>query len=179
MELTQDRLKELLEYNPDTGEFKWKITKNNLNAKKNSKAGSFTNNYNIITIDYRHYRGSHIAFLYMDGYIPENNVMHINGKSYDDRWCNLKHTSSSCKSKNSKLYKNSTSGVKGVNYNRTVDKWLVRISDKRKNIYIGNFKNFDDAVRARWEAEKKHNFLNCQTTSTAYLYLKNKGLINE
>ena len=48
-----------------------------------------------------------------------------------------------------------------------------------KAIYLGSSKDFNKAVKIRWNAEVKYEYPNCNSTCTAYLYLKERGLINE
>ena len=77
--------------------------------------------------------------------------------------------------KNKKIRVDNKSGITGVSWAKKRKLWNVSICESGKSIFLGYFKTKLDAVKARWNAEKKHNFPNCNTTSTAYLYLKNKG----
>lgn len=87
--LTQKRLKKLLYYNPDTGIFTWKI--NSRRSLKDAPAGNLhPSGYIRIGIDSKEYRAHRLAFLYMEGYIPENDVDHINRVRDDNRWKNLR-----------------------------------------------------------------------------------------
>ena len=52
--------------------------------------------------------------------------------------------------------KNNTSGFKGIHWSTREEIWVVQIGFKGKNIKIGRFKNLDDAIKARKEAEKKY-----------------------
>lgn len=168
--LTQERLKQLIDYDPDTGVFTWK--------GPSRFSGEESNCYNVygykvIGVDGKRYQASRLAWLYMEGYWPEHEIDHINRDPSDNRWCNLRHTSKQCNVRNRGVNKNNTSGVTGVSRNSRNGRWYVEILDKN----VGSYKNLDQAVKARWEAEVRHGFKNCQTTSSAYLYLKDKGLI--
>ena len=57
---------------------------------------------------------------------------------------------------NSKLPNNNTSGIKGVCWNKNYQKWFAYIKINQKSINLGYFINFDDAVKARKEAEEKY-----------------------
>ena len=83
-QLTQERLKELLHYDPETGYFTWKISPNNA-VKVGSVAGTSMNNYIRIIIDHKAYLAHRLAFLYMEGYFPEHEVDHINRIRDDNR----------------------------------------------------------------------------------------------
>lgn len=57
---------------------------------------------------------------------------------------------------NRPLNKNNTSGVKGVHWSSREETWIAVIGVQRKSITLGRFKNFDEAVNARKEAEEKY-----------------------
>lgn len=165
--LTQKRLKEVLYYNSETGIFKWIKSRSGV---KIGIAGCINQGYIKITIDGVKYTAHRLAFLYMEGYWPENDIDHKNQIKADNSWSNLREVSQSCNSRNCKLSKKNKSGVTGVN--KKNNKWIAYIGVNSKLTYLGIFVNFIDAVRARYKAEIKYNYPNCQTTSTAYLYLK-------
>lgn len=56
--------------------------------------------------------------------------------------------------KSNKLSKVNKSGVRGVSQKKN-GKWLAQITFKRKNYNLGTYENFEDAVKARKEAEEK------------------------
>ena len=57
---------------------------------------------------------------------------------------------------NKKIAKNNSSGVTGVGWNKEQQKWTAKIGVNRKRIFLGYYANFDDAVKARKEAEEKY-----------------------
>mgnify|MGYP001147457009 CR=1 FL=1 len=63
--------------------------------------------------------------------------------------------------RSNKINKNNTSGVTGVYYNKNMQKWSARIVFKRKTYFLGNYKDKQDAIFARKNAEKElyGNFL--------------------
>ena len=169
--LTQERLKELLSYNPDTGLFTW--NKPGLGRRSNGVAGNTQpGEYTKIKIDYVLYTASRLAFLYMEGYFPEHQVDHINRNRSDNRWVNLRHVTQTCNTINSTMRSDNTTGITGVYWYKKDKRWVSIIGIDGKNKYIGSFTDIKDAVLARWKAEVKHAFPNCNTTSAAYLYLK-------
>lgn len=54
---------------------------------------------------------------------------------------------------NRKIQKNNTSGVTGVVWHERDKQWQARITYNNKVIYLGGYKNKEDAIKARKEAE--------------------------
>jgi hypothetical protein len=57
---------------------------------------------------------------------------------------------------NKGIISNNTSGATGVIWNKRLNKWQSRITVDKKDIYLGSYNNFEDAVKARKEAEEKY-----------------------
>lgn len=83
-------------------------------------------------------------------------VDHRNHKKYDNRKSNLRITTPSQSVMNRGLYSNNTSGVTGVSWVNSRQKWRARINMFKKEINLGLFSNFEEAVKARKEAENKY-----------------------
>jgi hypothetical protein len=172
-EVTQIYLKENLEYNLLTGIFIW--IKGGPGRTISKEAGTLNNGYRSIVINDISYYSHRLAFLYVEGYMPENDVDHINKIRNDNRWKNLRHVSRQCNVRNLSKRSDNTSEVTGVHWNNNNEKWIRSIKVGENRLHLGCFCNFIDAVKARWKAEVKHNFPNCNTTSLACNYLnKNK-----
>lgn len=82
-------------------------------------------------------------------------VDHINHRKYDNRKCNLREVTNQQNTMNQSLKSNNTSGVTGVDFIKNTSKWRARIKSNNKEIHLGVFDTFDDAVKARKEAEDK------------------------
>lgn len=176
--LTQERLKEILHYDPISGVFTW-IGKTSIKTrvKKGMQAGYIRpDGYRYIKIYQRAYNASRLAWLYMEGYWPEHDVDHINRIGDDDRWKNLRHVSRQCNLRNRGIQKNNSSGITGVYWYKRESKWRSEIVVCGERLLLGFFETKKEAVQARWNAEKEHGFPNCNSTSPAYLYLKERGL---
>lgn len=52
---------------------------------------------------------------------------------------------------------NNTSGEKGVSWYKPSRKWRAKITANGKQIHIGHFDSFDDAVVAYKNAQKKYH----------------------
>lgn len=83
-------------------------------------------------------------------------VDHIGHNHSDNRKHMLRIATKTQNNINQKKYKNNTSGVPGVNWKSSRNTWCVRIGVNNQRIHVGYFKNFDDAVKARKEAEEKY-----------------------
>jgi hypothetical protein len=88
--LTQERLKELLDYSPETGEFRWQASRGGVRA--GDLAGCADRlGYLRITIDGRRHSAARLAFLWMVGAFPVDEVDHRNQVKSDNRWSNLRN----------------------------------------------------------------------------------------
>jgi hypothetical protein len=74
---------------------------------------------------------------------------------------------------------NNTSGVKGISWDKPANKWYARIKTNGKLKHLGYYKNFDDAVKARYKAEKKLDWKGCDSSSPAYQYLNENNLLED
>jgi hypothetical protein len=152
--LTQSDLHSLLEYNSETGEFKWKVTAANNSIKVGTVAGySKVNGYICIGIKKLEYYAHRLAWLYVYGVWPKEQIDHINRIRIDNRINNLRSVSNQINVQNQGLRKGSVSGVKGVNWYKKNKKWQARINYNKKTLHVGYYENFDDARFAREIAE--------------------------
>ena len=90
--------------------------------------------------------------------ITDSNIVvdHCGHNTFDNRKSKLRITKSIGNQKNKSLSKNNTSGVTGVSWEEKNKKWHSYIWVNGKTLHLGRFINFDDAVRARKEAEDKY-----------------------
>ena len=159
-----ERLKEILNYNPETGVFTWK-EKRKWSKEVGSVAGHLYthplsgNKYIFIHTCGRQWRAHRLAFLLMTGKESEYEIDHVNGDGTDNRWVNLKEVAHTSNMKNLRRRKEGVgSGVMGVRWNKKANKWIAGINHKGKNVHLGLFVDFNDAVKARKEAEVKYKY---------------------
>lgn len=88
--------------------------------------------------------------------LPNQEVNHINHDPFDNRKSNLRIVSTSQNQMNTIISVRNTSGVKGVNWDITSNKWRARICIDGKRISLGCFDSIELASKAREEAEKKY-----------------------
>ena len=138
--ITQDELKEVLEYNPDTGLFVW-LKANSNRIKIGSIAGCKHSKDGYISIMIRVnkilYKAHRLAHLYMTGNFPENNIDHINHIPYDNRWSNLRPATQSQNIANSEIHKDNATGYKGISYDKRRNKYRAEICHNGKRITLG------------------------------------------
>jgi len=164
--ITQARLKELLNYDPFTGIFTWKVHRSRL-ARAGSVAGTVNPNcYVAIKIDQRLYQAHRLAFLYMLGRWPKGDVLHTDGRTTDNRWHMLGEGTRAENMKDQKIRYNNKSGVTGVSRRNSRHKWRARIKINNKEINLGYFKDKADAIAARRSAEREHGFISRPRTQT-------------
>jgi hypothetical protein len=156
MYLTQQKLKEWLYYNAETGVFtRLKHKRKSLISKE---AGfKDTCGYILIEFDNKRYLAHRLAWLYVYGYFPDNLIDHINSIKSDNRLVNLREASLNENQYNSKKPHNNKSGVKGVSYHKMAKKWRAECSLNGKRIRLGLFQDIEDAKNAvKMYREKEH-----------------------
>ena len=154
--LTQAELKEILNYDPDTGVWTWKVDRS-IKVKAGDRAGTITaKGYRRITIFRKECRSARLAHFYMTGQWPKNEMDHINREPADDRWENLREFTSTQNNRNRGSFKNNTSGHKGVCWMKQNNKWRAQIWVDNKFKNLGLFNTIEEAVAVRKEAELEH-----------------------
>lgn len=152
MTLTQERLKELLDYNPETGAFTRRMSRRG--AAAGSVAGSVHNRgYVQITVDGANHLAHRLAWLYVYGVWPTQDTDHINRVRNDNRIANLRDVSHRENMLNTGVRSDNTSGVIGVCWVAARGKWHSCIGVFGRTRHLGRFADFNDAVAARRAAE--------------------------
>ena len=151
MQLTQEYLREIFEYNPTEGIVRWKLGRSNM--VEGSRAGCINQSgYMVVTVDSKSYRLTRLIWIYMFGHIPDGfYVDHINGNKTDNRLCNLRLVTNKQNQENRPAPKNTTSGYRGVTWHKYYNKWMARICHHKKRETIGFF----ETAEAAYEAYKK------------------------
>jgi HNH endonuclease/AP2 domain len=144
--LTQQELKRQLHYDPLTGLF--------------SKSGhSDKNGYLIIVIKGKTYKSHRLAWLYVHGEWPKNQIDHINCLVQDNRIENLRQATNAQNCQNQKNIRiNNKSGYKGVYWHKASGKWAAGICKSMKIIHIGLFNTAIEASQAYLELKAKLHF---------------------
>lgn len=154
-DLTQDQIKRILSYNPETGDFTW-LERISIRIMPGRKAGSVNAvGYVSIGIYGRDYLGHRLAWVYVHGRWPPNDIDHINGVRHDNRLCNLREATRSQNHQNRRRNKRSSSGVKGVCWVTGRKRWMAQLVRPDGSKFCRHFTLKEDAANAyRLEAER-------------------------
>ena len=170
--LTQSKLKELLDYDPDTGIFLWKVSACN-RIKVGDIAGCVNKKgYILIRIDYKSYRAHRLAWLDYYGYFPEHGLDHEDRIRHHNWIKNLREVSGQCNVRNTGNRSTNTSGVKGISFDKATQKWRARITLNAKRYHFGFFPDFTEAVAHRLAAEQCLDWSTCDSSSPAYQHMQ-------
>lgn len=146
--LSAERLRELFDYDPREGSFVRKIGRKGRGAHKGAIAGSDTGQgYISISIEGFLYRAHRLAFLYMLGRWPVDEVDHINGVRDDNRWLNLRDVSTGQNTHNQRTpHRHNSTGYLGVKFYGGKFRALINVRGKRT--YLGSFGSAEAAHAA-------------------------------
>jgi len=133
--LTQDRIKELFSYCPNTGVF----TRIKGVSGSGSRAGAIANHkanngYISIRVDGKAYSGHRLVWLYMFGKFPDNQIDHINHIRDDNRIDNLRDVTHQENSRNRTASKYDSLGFAGVTWVKSKNRWQAEIKVMNKSV---------------------------------------------
>lgn len=155
-DLDQTTIKQLFDY--DGKNLLWKKTGKNI--RKNKIAGWLSKQgYIRISISGKRYPAHRLIWIMFNGDIPEGKeIDHKNHIRNDNRIDNFRLASHKENCKNRAFSPKNSSGVTGVYWNKNRKKWHTQIKVNREMIYLGSFKNKQEAISVRKEAEIKYGF---------------------
>lgn len=160
--VTVDQLKEWVTYDEYTGEMhriKGIHPKTGAcYAKRKLVTGKNNHGYLWLNIFGYMYLVHRLAFLYMTGEHPTDEIDHIDGDRTNNKWSNLRQSSCFTNSRNQGIRKDCTSGVRGVTYSTRANKWIARISHMGVRHALGYFMHKSDAIEARHNAEVSYGY---------------------
>ena len=160
-------LRQLLSYNPETGELVW-LSRDESWFKKASDAKGWNKKYagtkafQTLYCGYlqghilkKHYFAHRVSWALYHGFWPSDQIDHVNGIRSDNRIANLRDVSHSDNQKNVKLRHDNKSGMPGIDWKVGASAWRVRVSRDGARRLVGYFKNLDEAVAARRRAQQE------------------------
>ncbi len=145
--LKHARLRQVLNYDRETGVFTWNI------ARGNQPAGAIAGNLMVqghirIRVDEKMYFAHRLAWLWVVGVWPKEEIDHKNCIGSDNRWENLRQASREQNTFNVKLRKDNKTGLKGVKFQSQNNNWVARIAKSGKRINLGSFSSKEEASAA-------------------------------
>lgn len=152
--ITQEYLQSIIDYNINTGEFYWKKQKQ---GRKISKIINTLDRrgYVVIKIDRVQYLAHRLAWLYMTGEWPENEIDHKDLNKSNNKWENLREANRQENNRNRRMPKNNTTGFKGVYKVR--DKYIARIQHNGIKFNLGTYGTKEEAFAAyKIKADELH-----------------------
>lgn len=160
MKITQERLKEVLQYDENTGDFVWlRPTSNRVKAGAIATSKS-SYGYGWISVDGQRYSAHRLAWLYVYGSMPRKNIDHIDNNRANNAIANLREATQEQNLFNMRISKKNTSGYKGVHFHRGTNKWRAVVSLNNKPKHLGLYKTPEEASAAYndWCAANRGEF---------------------
>ncbi len=152
--MTAERLRQLLRYDQGTGVFTW-LVRLGSQARVGSVAGTiYKNGRRYITIERKRYFAHRLAWLYVHGSWPAEQIDHVNLDRDDNRIINLREATSKQNSGNKPVLRSNRLGIKGVCLKN--NKYRARIRVDGVLIHLGYFASPEDASAAYASAAVKH-----------------------
>ena len=151
--LTRGRLMEVLDCDPEIGEFYWKEQPGSRSDLVGKRAGyNSPKPYRSITIDGEGYIEHRLMWLYVHGKFPSDQLDHINRKGADNRIENLREATNSETQRNRPAYV----GLKGAHWNKRDRRWVASAAlDNGKTTNLGSYDTEEEAHEAYCKAAKK------------------------
>ena len=171
-ELTQKIVKEVFNYDKETGNLIWKVRKA-ARLRVGDIAGSIHHGYIQVELGGYKFGVHQLVFLWHHGYLPENEIDHSDRNKLNNRIDNLVDSTHKCNTRNRSLPSNNSSGIIGVFWDNTNNKYCAQIADDKKHRrHLGHFLELIDAACARLAAEQCLKYPSCENGS-AFLYVQN------
>ena len=144
--MTHDELKQLFDYNPDTGVLTWKLRRRGRNGRPGTVAGSLhSSGYIYVKAFEKSYKAHRLIWCYVYGDWPTMQIDHINRVKTDNRLSNLRLATPSENSRNRGVTLNLNPGI---TWDASRSKWRVQIRVGGRNKSIGRFDSLEAAKAA-------------------------------
>lgn len=158
-DLSAERLRELLDYNPNTGVFVWKKPTSN-RVRVGTVAGTPTvKGYWHISVDKQMFYAHQLAWIHVHGSMPRGGLDHRDGDGRNNAIANLREATYLENGQNQKLRNTNKSGCTGVSWHSQRMRWTANIWSKGKRYFLGCFDSVQEAANAYAKAkEEMHTF---------------------
>ena len=181
-DLTQARVKEYFNYEPETGNLivrlrpqsEFSPARYSSHLKRVGHTAGFIDGfgYRRVFVEGKKRIAHKIIWLLVHGdwvEYPDFEIDHINGDRSDNRIVNLRKATKTQNQRNSGQRISNTSGVHGVNWKAGADRWVARIWNGPRHVYLGQFQTLHEAKIARKAAERVLGYTGTEREAGAYL----------
>ena len=151
--ITQQRLKELLNYDPETGIFTW-VKRTSNRVKIGDAVGFNSHGYVRMKVDGTVYGAGPLAWFYMTGRWPSHEIDHKNTIRNDNRWDNLRDIPHTVNLQNIRRAHRDSKSMLGTQQ-RENGRWSAKICINKKQIPLGTFDTEAQAHAAYVEAKRR------------------------
>jgi len=152
--ITREYIRELFDYK--NGHLYLKVMPYKRNDLVGTEAGTLDGDRRQITINKKHYKTHRLVFLMFHGYMPEE-IDHIDGNPLNNKISNLRPATRSEQLCNTGLRKTSKSGVKGVSWDSSRNKWTVVVTKNKQTMFRNRFNDLELAQLVAIEARDKYH----------------------
>lgn len=154
---TQERLREVLYYDQETGVFTWKVNIGQ-RARVGAVAGSLNSGgYLVIGVGGRQYKAHRLAWLYVHGVWPEAEIDHMDRNQTNNALSNLRPATHKQNCENRGMRNDNSSGYTGVYWHEKTQKWQAGIGHRGEFLYLGLF-NTPEEASAAYESARNNMF---------------------
>ena len=159
-ELTAERARELLNYDPETGSLRWRVSR--WGATKGNEAGSIEKGYRRASVDMTRYFAHRLAWLIYYGTWPKDQIDHIDGDRSNNRIANLREAThdENCENQHRAQSDNYTTGLLGASFDKRKRVFRASIMVKKFVYRLGTFKTAEEAHQAYLAAKRQLHAFN-------------------
>lgn len=154
--LTQERLRGLLRYDPETGVFTSLVNRGPL-APGDVVGTPHHSGYKQIRVDGRIYLAHRLAWLYVHGEFPPGDIDHINRNKQDNRIVNLRPATRSENNFNAPVRRHNVAGIKGVRRTKNGSRWEARARIAGHERSLGTYDTPEEASAAYQSFARHHH----------------------
>lgn len=155
--LTVERLRELLDYDPETGVFTWRCRRANRPFEGRIAGSTHKRGYVVLKIEGKSVLAHRAAWAHYYGAWPEHDLDHQDTDKTNQRISNLRPATDIENGYNRRTKKDNTSGYKGVSVHTQTGRWQARIVVNKKRMWLGFFDTAEEAHAAYVRAAQMYH----------------------